>query len=265
VVVLEFSTAKNLGLGGSIAFIIGILVSVIIGILVSVVVGVILVALRDLPRVINIMDIAVIASIFMDITVITIIYVAVIFGLSFLELLLMPVGVILVLVALNDLSEVYGDKRIFRDALGATIAIILSWILFLFVFLVTAVRGLLGAMEGEQRVIGSLGVSAIVSILVVVAVAVSTLLWYRALGALSARSGVGMFRGAAIFYAISAAIFVVGLLLTVMLIGIFLKGVLIGIFIVLVAEVVNLVSFILLALGFSSLKPPVTQAPQGME
>jgi hypothetical protein len=47
-----------------------------------------------------------------------------------------------------------------------------------------------------------------------------------------------------------------------MLIGIFLKGVLIGIFIVLVAGVVNLVSFILLALGFSSLKPPVTPAPQ---
>jgi hypothetical protein len=71
-----------------------------------------------------------------------------------------------------------------------------------------------------------------------------------------------MFRWAAIFYAISAAILVVGLLLTVMLIGIFLKGVLIGIFIVLVAEVVNLVSFILLALSFSSLKPPVMQAPQ---
>jgi uncharacterized membrane protein len=250
VVVLEFSTAKNLGLGGSIAGIIGILVFVIIGILVSVVVGFILVlgALNDLS--------------WMDITVITIIFVPVIAGLISLELLLMLVGFIPVLVALNDLSEVYGDKSIFRDALGATIAAILSWILFLFVFLVSAALGLLGAMEGEQRVTWSLGASAIVSILVVVAVAVSTLLWYRALGALSARSGVGMFRGAAIFYAISAAILVVGLLLTVMLIGIFLKGVLIGIFIVLVAGVVNLVSFILLALGFSSLKPPVTQAPQ---
>ena len=252
---MEFSTAKNLGLGGSIAGIIGILVSVIIGILVSVVVGVILVlgALKDLSRV-------------MDITVIISTLVSVISGLIFLELLLMPVGFILVLVALNDLSEVYGDKSIFRDALGATIAAILSWILFLFVFLVSAalglLEGLLGAMEGEQRVTGVLGASAIVSILVVVAVAVSALLWYRALGALSARSGVGMFRWAAIFYAISAAILVVGLLLTVMLIGIFLKGVLIGIFIVLVARVVNLVSFILLALGFSSLKPPVTPAPQ---
>ena len=86
-----------------------------------------------------------------------------------------------------------------------------------------------------------------------VAVAVSAILWYRALGALSARSGFGMFRWAAIFYAISAVIFVFGLLLTIVLIGIFL---------VLIAGVVNLVSFILLALGFSSLKPPVTQAPQ---
>ena len=113
--------------------------------------------------------------------------------------------------------------------------------------------GLAGVMAGEQRATGVLGASAIALILVVVAVAVSALLWYRALGALSARSGVGMFRWAAIFYAISAVIFVVGLLLTLAIIGIF---------IVLIAGVVNLVSFILLALGFSSLKPPVTPAPQ---
>jgi uncharacterized membrane protein len=200
---LEFSTAKNLGLGGSIAVIIGILISVI-------------------P------------------------------ALSFLGLILMLLGVILVLVALRGLSEVYGDKSIFRNALGATIAIILSWILF-FVFLATLLLGLAGVMAGEQRATGALGASAIALILVVVAVAISALLWYRALGALSARSGVGMFRWAAVFYAISAVIFVVGLLLTLAIIGIF---------IVLIAGVVNLVSFILLALGFSSLKPPVMQAPQ---
>ncbi len=200
---MEFSTARNLGLGGSIAVVIGILLSVI-------------------P------------------------------ALSFLGLILMLLGVILVLVALRGLSEVYGDESIFRNALGATIAIILSWILF-FVFLATLLLGLAGVMAGEQRATGALGASAIALILVVVAVAVSALLWYRALGALSARSGVGMFRWAAIFYAISAAIFAVGLLLTIVLIGIFL---------VLIAGVVNLVSFILLALGFSSLKPPVMQAPQ---
>ncbi len=200
---MEFSTARNLGLGGSIAVVIGILLSVI-------------------P------------------------------ALSFLGLILMLLGVVLVLVALRGLSEVYGDKSIFRNALGATIAIILSWILF-FVFLATFLLGLLGVMAGEQRATGALGASAIALILVVVAVAVSALLWYRALGALSARSGVEMFRWAAIFYAISAAIFAIGLLLTLAIIGIF---------IVLIAGVVNLVSFILLALGFSSLKPPVMQAPQ---
>jgi uncharacterized membrane protein len=145
---------------------------------------------------------------------------------------------------------VYGDKSIFRNALGATIAIILSWIL---IFVVIALLGLAGAMAGEQRATEVLGASAIAPILVVAAVAVSAILWYRALRALSARSGVGMFRWAAVFYAISAVIFVFGLLLTILLIGIF---------IVLIAGVVNLVSFILLALGFSSLKPPVTQAPQ---
>jgi uncharacterized membrane protein len=213
VAVLEFSTAKNLGLGGSIVAIIGTLLSII-------------------P------------------------------ALSFLGLILMLLGVILVLVALRGLSEVYGDKSIFRNALGATIAIILLWI---FIFVVIALLGPAGAMAGEQRATEVLGASAIAPILVIVAtfaiapilvvmaVAVSAILWYRALRALSARSRVGMFRWAAIFYAISAVIFVVGLLLTI---------VLIGIFIVLIAGVVNLASFILLALGFSSLKPPITQAPQ---
>jgi len=221
---LEFSTAKNLGLGGSIVAIIGILLSII-------------------PALHSIL-------------------LFVIPALSFLGLILMLLGVILVLVALRGLSEVYGDKSIFRNALGATIAIILSWIL---IFVVIVLLGLAGVMAGEQRATGVLGASAIALILVIVAtfaiapilvavaVAVSAILWYRALRALSARSGVGMFRWAAVFYAISAVIFVFGLLLTILLIGIF---------IVLIAGVVNLVSFILLALGFSSLKPPVTPAPQ---
>jgi uncharacterized membrane protein len=212
VAVLEFSTAKNLGLGGSIVAIISILLSII-------------------PALHSIL-------------------LFVIPALSFLGLILTLLGVILVLVALRGLSEVYGDKSIFRNALGATIAIILSWIL---IFVVIALLGLAGAMAGEQRATEVLGASAIAPILVVAAVTVSAILWYRALRALSARSGVGMFRWAAVFYAISAVIFAVGLLLTI---------VLIGIFIVLIAGVVNLASFILLALGFSSLKPPVTQTPQ---
>jgi uncharacterized membrane protein len=195
VVVLEFSIAKNLGFGGSIAVIIGILISFI-------------------P------------------------------ALSSLGSILMLLGIILVLVALRGLSEVYGDESIFWNALGATIAIILAWILF-FVFLATTVLSPLGVMA-----------SAIALILVVAAVATSALLWYRALGALSSRSGVRMFRWAAISYAISSVIFVFGLLLTI---------VLIGIFILLIAGVVDLLSFILLALGFLSLKTPVTPALQGMK
>ena len=134
---MEFSTAKNLGLRGSIVAIIGILLSII-------------------PALHSIL-------------------LFVIPALSFLGLILMLLGVILVLVALRGLSEVYGDKSIFRNALGATIAIILSWILF-FVFLVTALLGLLGVMAGEQRATGVLGASAIAPILVVVAVAVSAIL-----------------------------------------------------------------------------------------
>jgi uncharacterized membrane protein len=150
VAVLEFSTAKNLGLGGSIVAIIGTLLSII-------------------PALHSIL-------------------LFVIPALSFLGLILMLLGVILVLVALRGLSEVYGDKSIFRNALGATIAIIISWI---FIFVVIALLGLAGAMAGEQRATEVLGASAIAPILAVATVAVSAILWYRALRALSARSGVG--------------------------------------------------------------------------
>jgi uncharacterized membrane protein len=112
VAVLEFSTAKNLGLGGSIVAIIGILLSIIP-------------ALRS-------------------------ILLFVIPALSFLGLILMLLGVILVLVALRGLSEVYGDKSIFRNALGATIAIILSWILIFVVIVLLGLAGVMAVSRGLQ-------------------------------------------------------------------------------------------------------------------
>jgi uncharacterized membrane protein len=200
---LEFSTARSLGLWGSIAVVAGYLLSFI-------------------PV------------------------------LNLLGLILTPVGFMLVLVALYGLSKVYGDRGIFWNALGAAVAIVLSWIL-IFVFLVAFVLGVLGAMADAQEAVKAMARAiAFALILLMVIVPASALLWYRALRALSARSGVGTFRLSAILYAVSAVVFVAGLLLLV---------VLVGIIIVLVAEILSLVSFILLALGFSSLKPPVTPAP----
>ena len=61
----------------------------------------------------------------------------------------MLLGVILV-VALRGLSEVYGDKSIFRNALGATIAIILSWILIFVVIVLLGLAGVMAVSRGLQ-------------------------------------------------------------------------------------------------------------------
>jgi uncharacterized membrane protein len=162
------------------------------------------------------------------------------------------VGFVLVLLALYGLSRVYGDRGIFWNALGATVLAVFAVILY-FMFLATFVLALLGAMVGAREAKEALmGVLATAYILLLVVVPASALLWYRALRALSARSGVGTFRLAATLNVVSAVTFDAGLLLLV---------VLVGILIVLIAEILGLVSFILLALGFSNLKPPTTQAP----
>ena len=88
--------------------------------------------------------------------------------------------------------------------------------------------------------------------LLTVATVASALLWYRALATLSDRSGVGLFRWSAILYVASVALYIAGLLLTIILVGLLLLP---------AAWLVNLVSLILLALGFSELKPPATQTP----
>jgi hypothetical protein len=66
------------------------------------------------------------------------------------------------------------------------------------------------------------------------------------------RSGVGLFRWSAILDVIGAILIIAGLLLLVVLAGLLL---------LLASRPVYLAGFILLALGFSSQKPPVAQAP----
>lgn len=164
--------------------------------------------------------------------------------------ILMIIGAILILIALYGLSQIYGDRSIFRNALGSFIAAIIAWILFI-VFFIAFIFSLLGVAVGAQEATGLLGASAIVLIVMIIALAVSAFLWYRALRTLSARSGEGMFRWAATTYAISVIIFIIGIILTVALVGILL---------ILIAGIIDLISYIFLALGFYNLKPPATQA-----
>jgi uncharacterized membrane protein len=209
VVVLEFSTVRNMGLWGSIAVVAGYLVSLI-------------------PV------------------------------LDPLGFVLMLVGAVLLLIAFYGLSKVYGDRGMFLYALEAIVLAILSWIIFL-VLLVAFALSLLGAMVGAREAIEALAkASATAFILLMVTVPASALLWYIALRAFSARSGVELFRWSAGLYVTGALMFVAGLLLM-------LKAMLAGILVLSVAWFADLLSYILLAFGFSSLKPPVTQALQGVE
>jgi uncharacterized membrane protein len=205
VVVLEFSTARNMGLWGSMAVVAGYLAS--------------LTPVLD-P----------------------------------LGFVLMLVGAVLLLIAFYGLSKVYGDRGMFLYALEAIVLAVLSWILFL-VLIVALALSLLGAMVGAWEAVKALvEASTIALVLLMVTVPASALLWYIALRALSARSGVELFRWSAELYVTGAVAFIVGLLLLS-------KTMLAGILTLSAAWFANLLSYTLLAFGFSSLKPPVTQAP----
>jgi uncharacterized membrane protein len=175
-------------------------------------------------------------------------------GLHALGFALMLLGGVLVLAALYGLSEAYGDRSMFWNALLATIAAGLAVILTFALLLATAAFGLLGVAVGGGAggLAAALGAFVTVFALLTVAAAASALLWYRALATLSDRSGVGLFRWSAILYVASVALYIAGLLLTIILVGLLL---------LLAVWLVDLVSLILLALGFSELKPPATQTP----
>ena len=171
-----------------------------------------------------------------------------------LGFVLILAGVVLVLVALYGLSKVYGDRSIFWNALLATIAAGLAVILTFALLLATAAFGLLGVAVGGGAggLAAALGAFVTVFALLTVAAAASALLWYRALATLSDRSGVELFRWSAILYVTSIALYIAGLLLSIILAGLIL---------LFAVSIIDLVSLILLALGFSKLKPPATQAP----
>jgi uncharacterized membrane protein len=157
-----------------------------------------------------------------------------------LGFVLMLVGVVLVLVALYGLSKVYGDRSIFWNALLATIAAGLTVILTFALLLATVAFGLLGVAVGGGvgGLVAALGAFITVFALLTVVAVASALLWYRALATLSDKSGVELFRWSAILYVTSIALYIAGLLLSIILVGL-----------------------ILLALGFLELKPPATQTP----
>jgi len=169
---------------------------------------------------------------------------------------LMLVGAVLLLIAFYDLSRVYGDRGMFLYALEAIVLAVLSWFFFLVLILALAFSRL-GAMVGAQKAVKTLVETSDIALIFLIVVALaSALLWYEVLRTLSARSGVEPFRWSAVLYVIGAVALIAGLLLPskTMLADI-------GILALFASWFAYLLSYTLLAFSFSSLKPPVTQAP----
>jgi uncharacterized membrane protein len=169
---------------------------------------------------------------------------------------LMLVGAVLLLIAFYDLSRVYGDRGMFLYALEAIVLAVLSWFFFLVLILALAFSRL-GAMVGAQKAVKTLVETSDIALIFLIVVALaSALLWYEVLRTLSARSGVELFRWSAVLYVIGAVALIAGLLLPskTMLADI-------GILALFASWFAYLLSYTLLAFSFSSLKPPVTQAP----
>lgn len=209
---MDFNTARNLGLAGSIVVLAGMALGVVLG------------------------------------------------GLGFI---LNLIGLILLLISLHFLSEVYGERRIFRDAL-ISIAILVGGSFLILIFLALAFgltffmmpfRGPRFPGEGleEQGLTAIIGIVVIAFILLMAILAVSAFFWYRALNMLSLRSGEPLFRWAGLLYAISVILVLAGVVLSLVLIGLLL---------LLIAVIAALASWIVLIIAFYQLKPPQPPQPQ---
>ena len=187
------------------------------------------------------------------------------FMVGFLAFPLSLVGFILVLVSLNTLSDIYGERAIFRNAL---LSIIIGLIGFLLLFVILIILGLsmtaivvrselpreFEELPGAQALAQIIGLALISIMVFIVTTVISAYLWYRALNTLSLKSGEGLFRLAGLLYLGSALSLALGIITAVILVGII---------IVLVGALLGLASWVILAIAFYELKTPQppTQPP----
>jgi uncharacterized membrane protein len=183
------------------------------------------------------------------------------FIIGFLGFLLQLVGLILILISLHTFSNIYGERIIFRDAFLSVLigyGVPLATLIFLFILLipigftiVTSARPIppsrIEDLFGAQ-ITASLILWAFIAILaILVALAISAYLWYRALNTLSLRSGEKFFRWAGLTYLAFAVSLIVGIVTAVILIGIL---------VIFIGILLSLTSWVLLAIAFYEIKPP---------
>jgi uncharacterized membrane protein len=163
-------------------------------------------------------------------------------------LFLLVVGIILVLIALKGFADHYQDGGIFNNALYGFITVIVGMVATAAIFMMLILQALSGLpidwtnpMEIQQYFISHMDVvwqfaGAAVGALVVfyISLVVSAVLFRKSLNALSTRSGEKMFGAAGLVWLIGAAIPLIGI-------------------------IIIWISWILMAVGFFSIK--TAQAP----
>ncbi len=177
------------------------------------------------------------------------------FFIGFLGFFLQLIGLILVLVSLYMFSNIYGERIIFRDALlsvliGYGVLFLLLLILTGFAIIVPLEPILSGRMEDLFAPPAIRFMVAWVLLFIVIilgALVVSAFLWYRALNTLSLKSGEGLFRWAGILYLTSILSVTLGVLTLIILIGVPL---------LLIGVLLDLASWVVLAIAFYVVKPP---------
>ena len=170
--------------------------------------------------------------------------------------LLTIAGLILVVASLHYISLVYGERRVFRYAVIAVAVSLLALILVLLLVAITlgfAFLSILLGPLGALPAIGSLVLLLIVSLLILLAAApISALFWYLSLDTLSRVSGVTLFKWAAVLYAAGVVLLILGVLTLIVLVGIIFLA---------LSYISTLASWVLLAIAFYTLKP---SQPQGL-
>lgn len=150
------------------------------------------------------------------------------------------VGIILVLVAMKGLADYYNDRTLFDNALYGFIFGIIGIIALIAIF-ISAFAGLgMTAMMNPQQILTSFVVWVIVGLAVFVIFLILQAVFYRkAFSTLSSKSGEKMFDTGGL-------LLLIGAILTIVLIGV----------------IILLIAWILIAVGFFSIKTPAAQLPE---
>jgi uncharacterized membrane protein len=143
------------------------------------------------------------------------------------------IGIILVLIAMKGLADYYNEKTIFDNALYGFIFGIIGIVAAVVIFVMALSSGV--ALAEPLAIIGGLLVALVVAFIFLL---LSAIFYKKSFALVSVKSGEKMFETAGL-------LLLIGAILTIILIGF----------------IIWLIGWILVAVGFFSIKIPATQPP----